>query len=245
MKLTVLGCYGPFPKAKGACSGYLLECNDTRILIDCGNGVLSRYFALCSDLNQLDAIIVSHLHPDHMSDLMVLRYALDIGAKMGKIERSIPLYLPKSPREEYERIQYKEAFEMKDLEDGKMVEIKGINISFKKTDHPIECYAVAFKKANKKFVYSGDTKYDPSLINFISNADFFLCEGGIPEKYRTETTPHLSAKQAAELATEGHVKRLVLTHFYPEVKLPALLAEAQESYFGIIEMAEEGKSYFI
>ena len=245
MKLTVLGCYGPFPKAKGACSGYLLECQDTKILIDCGNGVLSRFLGLCNDLNQLDAIIISHLHPDHMSDLMVLRYALDIGAKIGKINRPIPLYLPKTPKEDYDRVQYKNAFEMVDIEDGMNISIKEISISFKKTDHPVECYASSFRKGIKSFVYSGDTKYDTGLIEFASNADLFLCEGGIPEMYRTETTPHLSAKQAAEISTEGRIKRLLLTHFYPDVKLPSLLSEAQEHYNGIIEMAEEGKSYFI
>ena len=44
LKLTILGCYGPYPKAGGACSGYLLEDETTKILIDCGNGVLSRLF---------------------------------------------------------------------------------------------------------------------------------------------------------------------------------------------------------
>ncbi len=245
MKLTVLGCYGPFPKAKGACSGYLLEGEDTKILLDCGNGVLSRLLAICGDLNQLDAIIISHLHPDHMSDLLVLRYAVDIGKKMGKIEKSIPLYLPSSPKEDFDRVQYKEAFELHEVKDGMAINIKNIDISFKKTDHPVECYASAFKKGNKCMVYSGDTKYDEGLIPFASNADLFLCEGGIPEKYRTETTPHLSAKQAAEIAAEGRVKRLVLTHFYPDVKLPSLLQEAQEHFNGMIEMAEEGKSYFV
>jgi len=66
MKLTVLGCYGPYPKARGACSGYLLESQDTKILIDCGNGVLSRLLEYCGNLNNIDAILISHLHPDHM-----------------------------------------------------------------------------------------------------------------------------------------------------------------------------------
>jgi ribonuclease BN (tRNA processing enzyme) len=180
-----------------------------------------------------------------MSDLLVLRYAIDIGKKWGKIQDSIPLYLPKSPAEEYERIQYKDAFELINIEEGLRVDIKGVSIEFKRTDHPIECYAASFREGCKKLVYSGDTRYDASLIGFIANADLFLCDGGIPEKYRTEATPHLSAKQAAELAAEAHARRLILTHFYPDVKLPSLLKEAQESFSGIIEMAEEGKIYFV
>ncbi len=245
MKLTVLGCYGPFPKAKGACSGYLLEDQETKILLDCGNGVLSRLLSLNGDLNQLDAIIISHLHPDHMSDLLVLRYALDIGKKMGKIKKTMPLYLPGSPKEDFDRIQYKDAFEIHEIVEGMTISIENIEIGFKRTDHPVECYAAAFKKGNRSFVYSGDTKFDQGLIAFASNADLFLCEGGIPEKYLTETTPHLSAKQAAEIAAEGRIKRLLLTHFYPDVKLASLLQEAQAHFNGMIEMAEEGKCYFI
>jgi len=76
MKLTVLGCCGPYPAAGGACSGYLLEEDGYRVLIDCGNGVLSRLQQHLKSW-ELEAVLLSHLHFDHTADLMVLRYALD------------------------------------------------------------------------------------------------------------------------------------------------------------------------
>lgn len=82
MKLTVLGNNGPFPSPGGACSGYLLEEDSTKILIDCGNGVLSNLQKICP-FEDLSAIILTHLHSDHISDLMVLRYAVQIKNARG------------------------------------------------------------------------------------------------------------------------------------------------------------------
>lgn len=245
MKLTVLGCYGPYPKAKGACSGYLLEDENTKILIDCGNGVLSKYFAICSDLNKLDAIFISHLHSDHMGDLLVLRYAIGIGQMMGKIKKSIPIYLPSSPKDDYDRIQFNNAFIRNIIKEDSKIKVNNINVSFKKTDHPVECYAMAFEKGGKRFVYSGDTKYFDGLIDFVRGADLFLCEASVLEKDRNENVPHLSAKQAAEIAVEAGIKRVLLTHFLPDIKIETLFNEAREQFPYILEMAEEGKGYFI
>ena len=72
MKMTILGCYGPYPAAGGACSGYLVQEAGCTILLDCGNGVLSRMQEHI-DFLQLDAALISHLHADHLSDLMILR----------------------------------------------------------------------------------------------------------------------------------------------------------------------------
>ncbi|MCG8541098.1 MAG: MBL fold metallo-hydrolase, partial [Clostridia bacterium] len=66
MKITILGNSGPYPRAGGACSGYLLEEDDIKILIDCGNGVLSRLLGMIESLEDIDAIILSHLHSDHI-----------------------------------------------------------------------------------------------------------------------------------------------------------------------------------
>ena len=86
MKLTILGNNGPFPAAAGACSGYLLRHNGKNILIDCGNGVLANLQRFIH-FEELDAIVLTHLHSDHVSDMNVLRYALQIKRKR---RRSLP-----------------------------------------------------------------------------------------------------------------------------------------------------------
>ena len=94
MQLTILGNNGPYPETGGACSGYLI-CDDackTHILIDCGTGVLAnlRKYVLPRDL---DAVILTHLHYDHMSDMLPMIYALQFAPR----DMPLPVYLPDSP----------------------------------------------------------------------------------------------------------------------------------------------------
>src|SRR5690554_3434426 len=97
MKLRVLGNNGPYPKAGGTCSGYLLENKNTKVLLDCGNGVFSKFQNVCK-LEELDAIVLSHLHPDHISDVFILRYALQFK------DLSLKLFAPNEPMYEFERL---------------------------------------------------------------------------------------------------------------------------------------------
>ncbi|GAB6084809.1 MBL fold metallo-hydrolase [Alkaliphilus crotonatoxidans] len=244
MKLTILGCYGPYPRARGACSGYLLEDVDTKILIDCGNGVLSKLFTHLSDLNRLDAIIISHLHPDHMADLLVLRYKIFFDQSKGKLGQAVPLYIPASPQDEFERIQYNQAYHIQTIQSDLLLDIKGIKIRFIKTDHPIECYGMSFEKGGKKLVYSGDTKYFDGLLDFARGSDLFLCDAGLTDRDWTEAAPHLSARQAGKVAHDAQVKRLLLSHLYPGTNTLQLYNEARETFPYMIEVAEE-KTYFV
>ncbi|AOY77594.1 MBL fold metallo-hydrolase [Clostridium formicaceticum] len=245
MKLTVLGCYGPYPKASGACSGYLLQDEETKILIDCGNGVFSKLLNHCNDLSKLDAIFISHMHPDHMSDLMVMRYAIKIKQMFGRLEKPIPIYLPANPSEEYERIQYEGAFVRNIIHEGTEVNVNTIRVTFKKTDHPLECYAMAFEKDRKKFVYSGDTKYFDGFVDFVKGSNLLLCEANVLHKHMNENVPHLSGRQAAEIAVKADVQKMVLTHFLPEIAVADVVEEAKEVFPHILQPAEEGKCYFI
>lgn len=93
MRLTVLGCFGPFPAAGGACSGYLVESGETKLLLDCGSGVLKNLLRVCP-LSALTGAVISHLHMDHASDLGVLRYALEQSG------RQLPVVAPKTPAAE-------------------------------------------------------------------------------------------------------------------------------------------------
>ncbi len=245
LRLTILGCYGPYPGAGGACSGYLLEDHSTKILIDCGNGVLSKLFAYCNDLNKLDAIFISHLHFDHMSDIFILRYAIDIRQKLGQVQKSIPIYLPVSPQETFETIQYKETYNINIIQAESKIAINNIKVNFSMTNHPIECYAMAFQSNKKRFVYSGDTRFYEGLIDFANDSDLFLCEASFPHRYLTDSVYHLSARQAGQIALRANVKKMILTHLLPDLDPHELLKEAGEEFGGNLEIAKEGKTYFI
>ncbi|AOT68546.1 MBL fold metallo-hydrolase [Geosporobacter ferrireducens] len=243
MKLTVLGNWGPYPTAGGACSGYLFEGEGAKILIDCGNGTLSRLQQVLTSLEELDLIILSHLHSDHISDAMVLRYAIGINKMKGLFHKTIPLYAPATPQGDFEKLQFENAFLIQAIEENLVVHEQGLKISFKKMDHPVETYAIGIENKEKKFVFSADTRYCSQLIDFSKNADLLLCEAGVLERDKTATTPHLSAMEAGQVATQGHVKKLLLTHFWPGYNLQEILDEAGSAYDGQLILSEEMKSY--
>ncbi|MBS4537106.1 MBL fold metallo-hydrolase [Clostridium sp. D2Q-11] len=244
MKLTVLGNYGPFPKAGGACSGYLLEYKDTKILIDCGNGILSRLQKFCP-VNKLDAIILTHLHSDHISDIFIMKYALGINKNIQKDIKTVPVYTANGDKYLIENMNYNDCFEIKFIDEDNSINIGDIKFDFIKTKHPVETYAIRATSGNKKFIYSSDTAYFEELIEFSKNADLFLCEVGILSKDKNEEILHLTPQEASDIANKAKVKRLVLTHFYPGYKSEAIRTETLNNYNSIFELSQEMKAYFI
>ena len=121
MELTVLGCYGPYPHIDGACSGYLLQTKHTTILLDLGNGTL-RNCLRYTNIESVDAMFLSHLHPDHIGDVFVLRYMLEMNGLTKK------LYAPNEPQEIFEHLSYKDAFEV-NVSDDKTIQIKDMKIT--------------------------------------------------------------------------------------------------------------------
>src|SRR2546422_840776 len=93
MKLTILGKWSPYPPAGGACPGYLVEADGVRILLDCGSGVVSSLhrFGTAFDLN---AIVISHLHPDHFTDIYPLRNELAYGRLPDPPPTPVLLFAP-------------------------------------------------------------------------------------------------------------------------------------------------------
>ena len=124
MRLTALGVYGPFPRAGSACSGYVVETGETRILLDCGSGVFSRLSGVCQ-LDSIDAVVLSHLHFDHCSDMGVLRYAAEAGW-CG--EAPLRVIAPETPAEIRDPLLDSPAFALEPAEDGKQIRIGDLTV---------------------------------------------------------------------------------------------------------------------
>lgn len=245
MKLTVLGNYGPYPKAGCACSGFLLASNGTKILIDCGSGVIGKLQQFI-DIEELDAVILSHLHSDHAGDMLTLGYAVDIKTKKHLMEGPLKVYAPAEPAEELDRLEQREAFNIVKIQEDEELTIGDVKVTFKAMKHGYLNYAICVQKSKKKFVYSGDTMPNEALLEFAKDADLFLCEAGLLERdEKTMRAMHLTAKEAGEIATKAGASRLLLTHFLPDTKIEHYMSEASSVYNGIMEIAGEGKTYFI
>ncbi|HOL17107.1 MAG TPA: MBL fold metallo-hydrolase [Bacillota bacterium] len=242
MQLTVLGCYGPYPPAGGACSGYLLEESGYRLLIDCGNGVLSRLQQHLPFV-KLDGVLISHLHSDHVSDLMIMRYGLEAALARGERNAPLPLYAPPEPAAEFGRLPYKQAYRVEPLQADRSLQLGPFNITFQETVHALPCLAMRLESRGAVLVYSADTEYYPELAGLARGADLFLCEANYQNEDMAQNPPnHLSAAQAAQIAAEAGVKRLLLTHLHPERELERSLQQARV-IFPEVAAAGEGALY--
>ncbi len=244
MRVTILGNSGPFQAAGGACSGYLVETAQTKILLDCGNGVLSNLQEYCT-FADLDMILLSHLHSDHMSDMMVLKYAVSIKNKRGTMNKVIPVYAPANPIDEYDRLDVKDAFNLNPMNEELTLDYKDIKITFKQMNHPVQSFAIAVEENGKKLVYSGDTAWNEELIDFAQGAEMLLVDAGLQQTEKTsDNVPHLTCVEVGIIGKRANVKRLMLTHFWPEHDKTISLREAQENYLGA-EISEVLSTYEI
>ena len=135
MRLTVLGCSGPYPAANGATSGYLVEDKDVSLLVDCGSGVLSNLVAM-RDPAELTAVCLSHLHYDHACDLLPLQYYL---MNMGV---TLPVYVPGEDESPMRALLNAPMYDVREYEEE--MTLGNITVTQMKTSHPVPCRALRF-----------------------------------------------------------------------------------------------------
>lgn len=231
MNLTILGNNGPYPSAGGACSGYLIREGDINLLIDCGNGVLSNLQKFIP-LEGINAIILTHLHSDHMSDMMVLRYAIQVKNKKGALIPPVSVYAPDEPEEEFKSLDISGVYRLSALNDDTVLNIGGLKLTFRQMKHPFKCYAISIDNGNKRFVFSGDTAMCEDIIDFARGSDVLMLDSGLLSREKTgeENVVHLTAEECGIIAKNSGTKKLLLTHFWTEHNKAELLNEAKKNF---------------
>ncbi len=237
MRLTILGNNGPFPAPGGACSGYLVESDSgqTSILLDCGTGVLSRLMQVMP-VQKLNAIVLSHLHYDHMSDMLPMHYYF----QFHPLQRPLNVFLPGAPAEVRALIEDKQF----DLWPMRETVIGEMRLRFCRVRHPVPTYAVSIECDGRRMVYTGDTNTETALELFADGADLLLADAGLCNADYHENAPHLSAELCGTLARNVRAKQLVLTHLNPKYDPDLLLSEAKAVY-PTAELAQIGDIRYI
>jgi ribonuclease BN (tRNA processing enzyme) len=246
MRLTVLGCAGSFPGPESACSAYLVEAEGFRLLIDFGSGSLSalqRY----AGLGAVDAIMLTHLHCDHMLDactyVVVRRYApggplppLPVYAPMGAAERISAAY-----SSENEPVD--DVYTFYGLQPGTFP-IGPFTVTADRVNHPIETYGVRVEHNGRVLAYSSDTAPCDALLRLAQGADLFLCEASYLDGVPNPPDLHLTGGEAGEAATKADVRKLLLTHLVPAWVSEASTVEAAAAAFaGPVEVVRPGSRY--
>ncbi len=246
MEVTVLGRYSPYPAPGGALSGYLVRHGSTALLLDCGSGVAARLLGRLP-IEQLTAVVVSHLHEDHISDLHCLRYAqLEVQMK-GRTGARLQIYAPAEPAERHRWIEGGEDWqEVHEYDPAAPVVLGDLEIRFTQTNHPLPCYAMRITPKGQEgpvLFYSADTGPCDAVTEAAKGADLFLVEASLLKAYAEKRSlGHLTAADAAAMAKAAGVKRCLLTHIWPGLDPQQLLAEGRAVH-PAVELAEEGRTY--
>ncbi|MDP9799690.1 ribonuclease BN (tRNA processing enzyme) [Catenuloplanes nepalensis] len=248
MRLTVLGCAGSFPGPESACSAYLLSVDGFNLLIDFGSGSMSalqRY----AGLHSVNAILISHLHCDHVLDactyVVARRYAPDgplpplpVYAPDGAPDRIATAYsLDEGPVDD--------VYTFYSLQPGTFP-IGPFSVTVDRVNHPIETYGVRVEHEGRVLAYSSDTAPCDSLLRLAQGADVFLCEASYLDGVDNPPDLHLTGREAGEIADKAAVGRLLLTHLVAAWGSEALTEDAAQAAFnGPVEIVRPGARYEI
>jgi ribonuclease BN (tRNA processing enzyme) len=246
VRLTVLGCAGSFPGPDSACSCYLVDADGFRLLIDFGTGSLSALQRFCG-LHVVDAIVLSHLHADHMFDavsyVVARRYAPD-----GPLPQ-IPLYAPAGAHERLAAAYGPDTDSLADVYDFRTLgpgtaAIGPFTMTAERMNHPVETFGLRLEHEGGTLAYSADTGACEQLIRLAQGADLFLCEASYLDDTDNPPDLHLTGREAGEYATKAEVGRLLLTHLVSAWGSEVMTYDAAASaYSGPIEIVRPGARY--
>lgn len=251
MRLVTLGTAAAgVPRSGDGGSGHLLEHGSTRLLVDCGGGVLGLLVGHAK-LETLSGVFLSHLHNDHVADL----YPLALWARFTR--RRLKVFGPPGMRTLLYRWfslfasdpdPYVQALELTEYREWTVYTLGDLRFMPCPVEHNVACFALRAEAGGKRFVYSGDTRAGALLEEAAQDADLFLCEatyqdlpeGREPEKSRAH---HMTAREAGILARRARAKRLVLTHLKFDLDPSVSEREAREGYGGPVELAQPGRVF--
>lgn len=242
MKITVIGCWGGYPAKNEASSGYLLEYEDFRILLDCGSGVLSQLQNHMKP-GELDAVVLSHYHPDHVADIGVLQHAALIEQILGSEKKTIPIYGHDLDPSEFEKLTYKDITKGVAYSTDKPLTIGPCTFTFMQTKHPVPCFAMRIEAENRALVYTGDSAYMDELAEFAKDANVLLCESNFYSNMDGTKAGHMTAREAGMLADKADAQLLLLTHLPHFGDLNQLKKEASEVFTREIAIAKSNLEF--
>lgn len=239
MKITIIGYWGGYPGKGEATSSYLLQHDGFNLLMDCGSATLSnlqKYIAI----EELNSVIISHYHYDHVADIGPLQYAFLIKSRLGLINIPLTIYGHPYDKEGFGRLSMEPCTKSISYSGYDELVIGPYKISFIKTKHPVICFGMRIKAGGKDITYTSDGSMTEELIDFSKNTDLLLCECNLYQGQDGSVPGHMNSTDAGILAEKAAVKKLLLTHLPQYGNHNDLLKEAAGYFRGSVEIAKSG-----
>jgi ribonuclease BN (tRNA processing enzyme) len=241
MRLTVLGGGGAWPAAGQACGGYLIEHAGYRLLIDPGYAILPRLLQV-TGAGSIDAVLVSHGHPDHCADLNPLLRARVLSDDPPP---PLPAYtLPKALDPVLsldEPGMLEAACDVREFSAGDRFAVGPFEVGTRGLPHFVPNAGLRLTAGGRSLAYTGDCGPCPDLITLARDADLLLAEATFADQVPARFAGNLSsAAQAGRDAAAAGVGRLVLTHLWPGGDPDAAEAAARRGYRGPVAVARGG-----
>lgn len=258
MRLTVVGSSGSVSGPEAVASCYLLEADDDvrtwQVLLDLGPGAVGQAMRYV-DPAGVDAVLLSHLHADHVADLAGLQVLTQYGP--GAPRHPVLVYGPQGTTERVGQLcgepsvaeDVTTSFDIRTWSAGRPVHLGPLVIEPFTVLHPVAAFAMRITgpaedgSGTRTLTYSGDTDTCEGLLAAASGADLLLSEAAFQEGRDAVRGIHLTGRRAGEVATEAQVASLVLTHIPPWTCDETVRAEAKDVYTGPIDVARPGKRW--
>ncbi len=247
--VTVLGSCGAWPEPGRACSGFLLERNGFRVVLDLGYGTLPRLLSLVDSVvgDGIDAVVITHRHPDHMIDLHGLFRARWFGRRASP---AIPVYAPPGVLERVALLEEDDTEAVREVFDWHEIpavpeDLGPYRLETYGLPHYVPNVGIRLSCADCTVAYTGDTGPDPALAELGRDADLYIVEATSRDQ-QSGTPPGSSAEQlltardAGAAAAAAGARRLMLTHFWPGNDREKSRSEAGALFNGEIVLADEG-----
>lgn len=248
MELTVIGSGTAVPAADHAGSGYFVRIGTSRVLLDCGPGVVHNLARFSVPWQELTHLCLTHFHTDHIGDVPALIFALKYGQAPPR-EDPLIVYGPPGTRRFFKRLaaafgDYVEdpGFELQftELKAGKRVALNDVaHISALATPHTDASVAFRIDGPRSSLGYTGDTDQSVDVGSFLQAVDLLIAECSMPDELAMEG--HLNPSKLATFARVALPKRLMITHIYPQLpRGDAIEAVRSEGWEGEMMLAEDG-----
>lgn len=247
MDITILGSGTVTPNLDRNASGMAVRTAQLWILVDMGPGTMRRMCEARIDSKQIDLILITHFHPDHVSDLVPFLFASNY--EYGAIrDESFHLVGPQGLEQFYDALvgTYGDWIVPKGGR-LKMTEMNAqapdrftlgeVEVRSRPSAHTFPSLSYRIEADGVSVTVSGDTDVSDELVALARNSDLLVCESALPDGLKVPG--HLIPSEAGRMAAAADVKRLVLTHFYPPCDEVDVVAQAATAFSGEIIKARD------